>query len=212
MSSSPGHPVPGPADADRESKRTADRRARRAAQRDEANTELIEAIQTAATAEEAARLAGVLPPDSLNLPRWFGPAAGLCTVLFVPWIVYLAVQLPDRAHTSHYQLMWVGFDIGMWAVLAALATAAIRRSTWTEPLAVCAATLLVTDAWFDIVTSDSRSELAGAVLSAVLLELPAAAICWWTAHHAELIRRRAYGRLFRFAASRWREEDGSTEP
>ncbi|MGI8881836.1 MAG: hypothetical protein ACR2KJ_15285 [Jatrophihabitans sp.] len=186
--------------------RVADRQARRASEQDAANANLIDAIQQAETAEEAARLAGVLPPNALNLPRWFGPAAGLCTVLFVPWIIYLAIQLPDRARTAHYQLMWVGFDIGMWAVLAGLAIAAIRRSTWTEPLAVCAATLLVTDAWFDIVTSDSRTELAAAVLSAALLELPAAAICWWTAHHAELIRRRAYGRLFRFAATRWRED------
>jgi hypothetical protein len=118
-------------------------------------------------------------------------AAG--AVLFVPWIVYLAIELPTRVRTSHYDLMWVGFDVAMWAVLVGLAVAAVRRSTWTEPLAVCAATFLVLDAWFDIVTSDSREDLVGRCSLPAFIELPAAAVCAWIAHNAEVIRRRAYG-------------------
>jgi hypothetical protein len=106
--------------------------------------------------------------------------------------------------TSHYDLMWVGFDVAMWAVLVGLAIAAVRRSTWTEPLAVCAATFLVLDAWFDIITAAKREDLIWAVLSAAFIELPAAAVCAWIAHNAEVIRRRAYGRLFRWASDEWR--------
>jgi hypothetical protein len=177
-----------------------------AARRDEANTELTAALKEAASAEEAAQLAGLLPPNALRLPRWFTVATALCAVLFVPWIVYLAVELPEKADTGHYDVMWVGFDIGMWAVLVGLAVAAWRHSTWTEPLAVCAATFLCLDAWFDVVSADSTPRLVSAVLSAVLLELPAAAVCAWIARHAELIRRRAYGQLFRWAADQWRIE------
>jgi hypothetical protein len=170
---------------------------------EQARAELRAAIRRAASAEEAARIAGVPKPNSLHVPRWFGLAVATGAVLFVPWIVYLAVELPTRVRTSRYDLMWVGFDVAMWAVLVGLAVAAVRRSTWTEPLAVCAATFLVLDAWFDIVTSDSREDLVWAVLSAAFIELPAAAVCAWIAHNAEVIRRRAYGRLFHWATHQW---------
>lgn len=173
------------------------------ASRAQARAELRAAIREAASPEEAARIAGVPEPNSIVVPRWFGLAVAAGAVLFVPWIVYLAIELPTRVRTSHYDLMWVGFDVAMWAVLVGLAIAAVRRSTWTEPLAVCAATFLVLDAWFDIITSDSREDLIWSVLSAALIELPAAAVCAWIAHNAEVIRRRAYGRLFRWASDEW---------
>jgi hypothetical protein len=173
------------------------------AAREQARAELRAAIREAASPEEAARIAGLPKPNSLHVPRWFAFAVAAGAVLFVPWIVYLAVELPTRVRTSHYDLMWVGFDVAMWTVLVGLAVAAVRRSTWTEPLAVCAATFLVLDAWFDIITAESREDLMWAVLSAVFLELPGAAVCAWIAHNAEVIRRRAYGRLFRWATHEW---------
>jgi hypothetical protein len=178
------------------------------AAREQARADLRAAIREAGSPEEAARLAGVPKPNSVHVPRWFAIAVAAGAVLFVPWIVYLAIELPTRARTSHYDLMWVGFDLAMWAVLVGLAIAAMRRSTWTGPLAVCAATFLVLDAWFDIVTADSREDLMWAVLSAVFIELPAAAVCAWIAHNAEVIRRRAYGRLFRWATHEWWAERG----
>jgi hypothetical protein len=178
-------------------------RASAGAAREQARAEL-RAISEAASPEEVARIAGVLTPNSLIVPRWFGAAVAVGAVLFVPWIIYLAIELPTRVRTSHYDLMWVGFDVAMWAVLVGLAIAAVRRSTWTEPLAVCAATFLVLDAWFDIITADSREDLMWAVLSAAFIELPAAAVCAWIAHNAEVIRRRAYGRLFRWVSEEWR--------
>jgi hypothetical protein len=173
------------------------------AAREQARAELRAAIRKAASPEEAARIAGLPKPNSLHVPRWFGLAVAAGAVLFLPWIVYLAIELPTRVRTSHYDLMWVGFDVAMWGVLVSLAVAAVRRSTWTEPLAVCAATFLVLDAWFDIITADSRGDLVGAVLSAAFIELPAAAVCAWIAHNAEVIRRRAYGRLFGWATHQW---------
>jgi hypothetical protein len=176
------------------------------AAREQARAHLRAAIREAGSPEEAARIAGVPRPNSVHVPRWFAFAVAAGAVLFVPWIVYLAVELPTRVRTSHYDVMWVGFDVAMWAVLVCLAIAAVRRSTWTGPLAVCAATFLVLDAWFDIITADSREDLMWAVLSAVFIELPAAAVCAWIAHNAEVIRRRAYGRLLHWATHQWRVE------
>ena len=151
---------------------------------------------------QAADLDDLPAPNALVVPRWFAVSAAVAAVLFIPWIVYLALELPQRARTSHYDVMWVGFDIGMWSGILAMAAAALRRSTRTESLAVCAATFLVLDAWFDIVSADSTRQLIGAVLAAALLELPGAAACAWIAHNAETIRRRAYSELFALVRDR----------
>lgn len=151
---------------------------------------------------DTVRAAGmaVPPPDEkMPLPRWLGPLATLCAVALVPWIVYLAVNLPRHARTSHYDIAWVGFDLAMWAVLAALAVASIRRRPAVTPLAAVAATMLVVDAWFDVVTASDRQQLSMSIASAVVLELPLAVICAWVAINGERVRGRAYRRLWQRA-------------
>jgi hypothetical protein len=173
---------------------------------DAAATHISKAVDHATRAVQGADLDDLPAPNSLFVPRWFAVATAVVAVLFVPWIVYLSMELPHRGRTGHYDVLWVGFDLGMWAVMVALAVAAMRRSTWTQSLAVCAATFLVLDAWFDVVSSASRRQLFGAILAAVLLELPAAAICVWIARNAELIRRRAYDELFALVWARRRRD------
>jgi hypothetical protein len=87
------------------------------AAREQARAELRAALRKAASPEEAARIAGLPKPNSLHVPRWFGLAVAAGAVLFLPWIVYLAIELPTRVRTSHYDLMWVGFDVAMWGYL-----------------------------------------------------------------------------------------------
>jgi hypothetical protein len=119
-----------------------------------------------------------------------GPLFLLIAAGLVPWIVFLAQTLPRRAEAEHYRLAWVGFDIGMLAVIGGFGWLALRRSRWTEPLASCAATLLVVDAWFDVVTAASRSERVVAIGSAAIFELPLAVLCVWLAQNVERIRQR----------------------
>jgi hypothetical protein len=137
--------------------------------------------------------------ESLPLPRWVGPLAIVCALGLVPWIVYLAFNLPQHARTSHYNTAWVGFDVAMCVVLALLALTAWRRHPTTELFAGVAATLLVVDAWFDVVTSLDRRGFTGALLSALLVELPLAVLCTWIAVNAERVRARTYRRLWRRA-------------
>ena len=153
---------------------------------------------------------GPLTPGGLPLPRWFAVLITVCAVGLVPWIVYLAFALPSQRRAAHYDVAWVGYDIAMFASLAALAVAAVRRSTWTEPLATFAATLLIADAWFDIVTADNRMRRMGAVASAALIELPLAAVCAWIAHNTERLRRRAYRLLLRRINTAEEEVTGTT--
>jgi hypothetical protein len=139
---------------------------------------------------------GVVPKQlTLPLPRWLGPLAVCCAVGIVPWIVYLALTLPARTRAVDYDVAWVGYDAAMCAVLAALAYCALRRSMATGAIAAVAATMLVIDAWFDVVTTGKGDELMMAIVSAAFVELPLAIVCAWVAVNAERVRARAYRSL-----------------
>jgi hypothetical protein len=143
---------------------------------------------------------GVIPPkQQLPLPRWLAPLALSCVIGFIPWIVYLSMTLPSDQRTDDYDIAWVGFDSAMCLVLTVLAFLAIRRKTATGPVAAVAATMLLIDAWFDIVTAKDGGDLLLAALFAAFAEIPLAIICAWVAVNAERVRARAYRRL----RSRW---------
>jgi hypothetical protein len=139
---------------------------------------------------------GVVPKQlTLPLPRWLGPLAVCCAVGIIPWIVYLALTLPARTRAVDYDIAWVGYDAAMCAVLATLAYCALRRTMATGAIAAVAATMLVIDAWFDIVTTDKRDQLMMAIISAAFVEIPLAIVCAWVAINAERVRARAYRSL-----------------
>ena len=75
--------------------------------------------------------------------------------------------------------------------LTGTAVGVLREAQWVDATAAVAATLLITDAWFDTVLADAGHELAEAIVLAVLAEIPLALICFWIVLNAE----RAIGSL-----------------
>jgi hypothetical protein len=136
-------------------------------------------------------------PERQSLPvwRWLGPLAVLCSVVLVPWTIYLGLTLPAHADADHYDVAWVGFDAAMCIVLAGCGYCALRRSTALEIFAAVSATMLLVDAWFDLITASTRSEILSALLLALVAEVPLALICAWTAVNAERVRMRRYRRI-----------------
>ena len=124
-------------------------------------------------------------PLRIPLPRRLTALLALVAVALVPWTLYLTFTLPSRHVTFHYDLAWVGFDIALAAAFAATAWAAFRGSQWLVALAAVTGTMLCCDAWFDIVTSRSGSEMWEAVAEAVFVELPLAALCGLIVYYAE---------------------------
>jgi hypothetical protein len=110
---------------------------------------------------------------------------GAIAVGLLPWSVWLSVSLNPDHVTDNWDLAWFGFDTGLALAFGGTAFAAWRRSPWLGVLAGATGTLLVTDAWFDIVLESRVDELRIAVLEAVLAELPGAAICFWLAFRTE---------------------------
>jgi hypothetical protein len=104
-----------------------------------------------------------------------------------PWVVYLAVTLPRHATFAHYRGVWVGFDLGLIAVLATTAVLAWRGRPQVTMAATAAATMLFVDAWFDVLTTPRRHGLLLSVVLAGVVELPLAIICLWIALHASQV-------------------------
>lgn len=130
------------------------------------------------------RAPGDLAPARLA-PRWVGPLYLLLAVCLLPWIVYVAWSLPSRSASSSWDVAWAGFDAGLFAALAATGWAAWRHAWWVQAGAIVTATLLVVDVWFDVVTA-SGGALAVAIVEAVLVELPLAALSLYIVWHASV--------------------------
>jgi hypothetical protein len=120
------------------------------------------------------------------VPAWVGPSFVVLAGLMIPWNTYLALTLPSRQVAHHYDVAWVGYDVALMLALLATGVAAWRRASWLGVTAAVAATLLVVDAWFDVVSSVGVGALE-ALLLAVAVELPLAALCLWLSVHSEQV-------------------------
>ena len=112
--------------------------------------------------------------------------AAVSSLALVPWIVVLAITLPHRYVSAHWTLTWVGFDVGLLAALIATTVLAWLRRRAVIVAAATAAALLLCDAWFDITTAHPGGLLLS-IGTAVVLELPLAALLFWVAR--TVIRR-----------------------
>ena len=133
----------------------------------------------------------------LPLPRWLGPVLLLPALALGSWTLYLTYSLPSRHLTHHYDLAWVGFDIALLASFAITGWFALHPSKWLVPAAAVTGTMLLCDAWFDVITS-SGNEQAESILEACLAELPLAALCayvvWDVERFLTLLPHRRGGR------------------
>jgi hypothetical protein len=110
---------------------------------------------------------------------------GVVAFVIVPWTVYLAVRLPSKHVTPHWSIAWGGFDALLAAAAAFTAYALARAPAWIPIAASMTGTLLVCDAWFDLLTARAGGELLQAVLEAAVAELPLAALCFWLARSSQ---------------------------
>jgi hypothetical protein len=142
--------------------------------------------------------------DNARVVRWAGPAFTLFCLILLPWTIYLGYSLPSRQVSSHYDVAWAGFDAILLVALASTGYFALRRSRHLATTAAATATLLVVDAWFDVMTSPP-GQLAESLTLALLIELPLASVCAWLSYHTQqLAGRRIVLLLHRTPARRTR--------
>ncbi|HEV7133065.1 MAG TPA: hypothetical protein VGN27_04965 [Gaiellaceae bacterium] len=146
------------------------------------------------------------PPGRLPLPRWVTPVLGVTAVGLLPWTLWLTFSLPARHVSQHYDLAWVGFDIALASAFAATTWCTIRASEWLIPVAAVTGTMLVCDAWFDVVTA-GRAEMGEALAEALLAEIPLALLCLFIVIDTERFMQATMGR---YSKARQRHRDAQT--
>lgn len=134
--------------------------------------------------------------DGARVVRWTGPVFGLFTLILLPWTAYVAASLPSRQVSANYDVAWAGFDVMLLLAIAGTAYFALRRSRHLVTFAAAAATLLMVDAWFDVLTTPSAQRLQS-ILLAVAVELPLASVCLWLSHHTQQLAERRIVLLLR---------------
>jgi len=171
-------------------------------------------------ARAADRVDDLIPPaqelgnevlvDDHWMVRAAGPVFALLSLLFIPWIAFIALKLPSRELSRHYDLAWAGFDVMVLIALASTAYFALRRSRYLTTAATAAGTMLIVDAWFDVLTSPYRDRLV-ALIFAFAIELPLAAVCWWLSQQTQAIAEKRIAAIERITARR-AEREASAGP
>ena len=113
------------------------------------------------------------------------------SLVLLPWTIYLDQSLPTHHLYKHWDIAWVGLDVGLIVSLLMTGILSYRKSLWVVFAAVFAGSLLLVDAWFDVMGAHAGTEMLQSVGAALFLELPLAAL---TLHLAYRVLRKAYER------------------
>jgi hypothetical protein len=100
----------------------------------------------------------------------------VCCAWLVPWTVMLGLTLPQHYTSRQWGVAWIGFDAALTAAFAFTAFAVWRRLQMAILGQLITGTLLVCDAWFDVMLSWGSGEFVVSVITALLGELPLAAL------------------------------------
>src|SRR5262249_7436708 len=80
--------------------------------------------------------------DRLGSSRWvrmLGIFLACAAVVLFPWTAWIAVRLPSRHVSSHWDAAWVGFDLALTALLATPGITLWKRSALAPYTATAAA-------------------------------------------------------------------------
>jgi hypothetical protein len=98
--------------------------------------------------------------------------AVVSAVVLLPWVGLLSVTLQETSSGGAWRTAWVGFDFALFVGFACTGWLVWRRRQIAVVAATATASLLLTDAWFDLTLSWNTPEFTSAILTAVLIELP----------------------------------------
>jgi hypothetical protein len=93
----------------------------------------------------------------------------------IPWIGYLALTLPEKYVAHNWTVTWVGFDVLLFGFLTATAVLALLRRQLLILTAFTSGVLLISDAWFDVITA-APIDRWSSVSVAVVVEVPLALV------------------------------------
>lgn len=142
------------------------------------------------------------------VPRWAGWLTIVAGLALFPRVALFPLA---RQETRGDKAAWIGFGLVLCVMLVRTGWLGLRGREHMELTAAAAGTLLVVDAWFEVMTASAGRELQFAVLSTVLVQLPLAGLCLWIPGRVEF-RRRQRARLMAGIQRRVRRRAGTEQP
>ena len=106
------------------------------------------------------------------VPGWIPAACVLAALVLTPWFITVLSFIQRTGELHNLTFFWVGVDAFELVGMVATGWLLLRGSPFVAVSAAITATLLFSDAWFNVVTTVDRAHL-GALLMA-LIELPLA--------------------------------------
>lgn len=120
----------------------------------------------------------------LLVPTWAANGYISLAVVLLPWTIYLGFTLPRRHLSINWDVSWTGLDIGLVVSLLATGFFAYIRSIWIVIASATAGSLLLVDAWFDVMSEHPSLQFHQAMLLALVFELPLALMSYYLSIHA----------------------------
>jgi hypothetical protein len=119
----------------------------------------------------------------LRVPSWAAKIYIMLATVLLPWTIYLGFSLPSHHLSANWDISWTGLDIGLVIALLATGLFAYLRSIWVVIAAASAGSLLLVDAWFDVMTEHSAKLFHEALILAFIFEIPLALMSYYLAGH-----------------------------
>lgn len=95
------------------------------------------------------------------------------SIAMIPWLIYLAMTLPDSYIARNWVLTWVGFDVLLVGFMVATAILGYLRRRILMLAAFTSGVLLICDAWFDLMTA-APDDIWLSLVTALGIEVPLA--------------------------------------
>ena len=111
--------------------------------------------------------------------RWLPAVLVVAALALIPTLVVELTVIPADQTAHHLKLAWTGLDVFEVVALAATGFALQRRSAMTAIPATITGTLLVCDAWINIVPTHGAAFYEAIAMAFV--ELPLAGLSFWVA-------------------------------
>ncbi len=120
----------------------------------------------------------------VSIPTWAGWLFVIISIGLIPWTVYLSLALPEHHLSRNWDITWVGLDIALIISILATGLLAKLKSIYMITTAIITGTLLLTDAWFDILSYRAGSRgFNEALIMAAFGEIPVALMSFLLAIH-----------------------------
>jgi hypothetical protein len=114
--------------------------------------------------------------------RWLPLALAIAALALVPSLVLVLTVEPTAQIAQHLRLAWTGLDVFELLAMAHTGRALHRRSVTAVVPATVTGTLLLCDAWINVISSNAAGRFEGIALAFV--EVPIAALSFWVASRA----------------------------